>query len=430
MFHQLLWVTLGICVVSMVYAYASTRDAFHPAVIFAPLCAFIYWYMPWSLEREQTLFSYISEAQAEFGQWLAIAGILALMIGCFVGAAKAPREGLRSRLCDWQVLQKGGMILGSVGMICWVIGVRAAGGFTAAYAKGYQGGAYSDYAYIREAAYLLVVALILLLTPDVIQHRNATWRIALIVFAFPWLAQGLLTARRGPTAVIALTLAMSWYLARRKRPSLPLLAAGSVGLGLLMLFLVSNRDKIYLGSDFSGMRTDVVSGVTEGSEANEYIFGTACIITAEQTHHFYWGKRYLAQVVVRPIPHQLWPDKYEDFGVPELLQNAGVAGEGLEVIMGWKEVPGAAAAMIADTWVEFYWLFIPVLFFVGYAYGYVWKRAVTEGARWNSLYTIFAVLAVYWVTQSGEAVIFRLIILTVPTLWVWKKAEFDVPALL
>jgi hypothetical protein len=201
------------------------------------------------------------------------------------------------------------------------------------------------------------------------------------------------------------------------------LIGGAVALGTLMLFLVTNRDRIYLGSDFSNMNTDVTQVVTDVNESNEYIFGTGCIETARRTDHYFWGRRYLAYVIIRPIPHQIWPNKYEDFGVGELTQNAGVAGKGLAEIMGWNEIPGAAAGMIADLWVEFSWLMLPALFGIGYGYGRVWKRTVEEGGPWNSQFTIISILAIYLVTQSGEAVIFRFFILSIPTWWVWRKAR-------
>lgn len=147
------------------------------------------------------------------------------------------------------------------------------------------------------------------------------------------------------------------------------------------------------------------------------------MIAADKENRFFWGRRYLAQVIVRPIPKQIWPNKYEDFGVPELLRNAGVAGEGLAPIMGWSAVTGAAAAMVADLWVEFSWLSIPVMGAIGYAYGAVWRRAVIVGGVWTTQYIIFALLSIYLITQSGEAVIFRFVILTLPARYVWRKAE-------
>jgi len=402
----------------------STRDVFHPAILLSGLCALMYGYMPLSLAKDGLLFSYVTQAQAEFTETLALLGTLCLMIGCFSGSASKPGALPRGPSFEysWEILQKGAYILGAAGFICWGITIRGAGGFSGAFGKA-DGAGWSDIGYIREAAYLLVVALILLLTPQSLQHRDRKWWAAIILFTIPWLMQGLLGARRGPTFVIAATLGMSWYLSNAKRPPLPLLICSAGALGALMLFLVTNRDRIYLGSDFSGMKTDITQVVTDANESNEYIFGTGCIETARRTSHYFWGRRYLAEIIVRPIPHQLWPNKYEDFGVGELTQNAGVAGPGLAEIMGWDGIPGAAAAMIADFWVEFSWLMLPVLYGIGYAYGKVWKRAVDEGGPWNSQFTIIAILAIYLVTQSGEAVIFRFIILTVPTRYIWKKAR-------
>jgi hypothetical protein len=249
---------------------------------------------------------------------------------------------------------------------------------------------------------------------------------AVAAFATPYLIQGLLGAQRGPTFLVATTLGLSWYFARRTRPSLVTLAAAGGALGFLMLFLVTNRGSIYIGSE-EELSTDV-SGVFAATEANEYIFGVGCFTASRQTGEYFWGKRYAAQVLVRPIPRQIWPTKYADFGIPEIEQNAGVAKTGLAGVMGWQEIPGAAAGMVADVWVELSWLSVPFLGFVGWAYGYLWKRAIAQGAVWITLYTIMALLSVYFISQSGEAVIFRSLILTLPAAWIWRKAELTIPS--
>jgi len=218
---------------------------------------------------------------------------------------------------------------------------------------------------------------------------------------------------------------MSWYLARRLRPPLLLMLGAGVALGFLVLFLVTNRSKIYIGSDFD-VSTSKMDTFFVANEANEYIFAVGCVTTSRETGTYYWGRRYLAQVLVRPIPKQIWPHKYQDFGVPELLQNAGVALDGLQLVMGWAEIPGAAATMVADFWVELSWLAIPLCGWIGWGYGYVWRRAVEEQRWWTTLYMILTLLSLYMVTQSGEAVIFRFVILTVPAYFVWRRAQRSV----
>jgi len=208
---------------------------------------------------------------------------------------------------------------------------------------------------------------------------------------------------------------------RRTRPSLLLTATAGVLLGFLMLFLVSNRQNIYLGSDRE-MTTDVTNIVEKPDSGNEYIYGAGTILSSEQRGSFYWGRRYLAQVLIRPIPSSVWPTKYDDVGLPELMHNAGT-GEGFLEILGWEGAEGSAPGLIADLWTEFHWLNLPVLFIQGLLYGYVWRKAQLEGGPWNAQYVIMAALSVYFVMQTMEAVIFRLLILSVP-LWIaWRLAR-------
>jgi hypothetical protein len=422
MLELLIWATVVVCLLSAALAYHRTRDVFHPALILSGLCLFIYGYMPLSLVRSNELFLFVTEQQAEFGQFLALAGTVVLLTSSLAGGASpaARIELAAGSRYSHTILRNGAFVMGAVGLGCWLITIRGAGGFTAAFGQAYGSG-WSEYGYIRDGVYLLIVALVLLLTPECYRHRTKGWFTAVPCFSIPFVIQGLLGARRGPTFVIVLTLVMSWYLARQKRPHPAVMAAGGLALGATMLFLVTNRGQIHLGSDFE-FQGDITAVATTANESNEYIFGTGAIVTANQTGQYFWGRRYLAEIVVRPIPKQIWPTKYEDFGVPELTQNAGVAGGGLQAVMGWSEIPGAAAAMIADLWVEFSWLYLPILGLIGYGYGVTWRNAVWRGGPWNSQYVILCILSVYLVTQSGEAVIFRLLILSAPIWYVWRRA--------
>jgi hypothetical protein len=421
MLDSLIWATAALCGLSLLFGWLYYRDVFHPLVLVSPMFAFMYVFMPLQLIEDGQLFVYVSEQQAESYQLTVLGCLAAFIAGCFQasGSGKISPQ-LRPEHYDGDAIRKGGYIVGSVGLFAWMYAVQGAGGIANVFSQA-KGMGWSEFGFIREAAYLLIVGLLLLLSPRGFAPRNGMWRVAVAAFSLPYLIQGLLGAQRGPTFLVCATLGMSWYLARGKRPAITTLMAGGVGLGFLMLFLVMNRGNIYLGSE-ANLDTDI-SGFFEANEANEYIFGTGCFIAANEEGRFFWGKRYMAQVLVRPIPKQIWPTKYEDFGVPELLQNAGVAGDGLERIMGWSEIPGAAAGMVADVWVEFSWLSFPFLAFVGWGVGKIWRRAVSEGGPWINILTISTLLSLYFVTQSGEAVIFRAIILTLPCYYVWKKAR-------
>ncbi len=65
---------------------------------------------------------------------------------------------------------------------------------------------------------------------------------------------------------------------------------------------------------------------------------------------------------------------------------------------------------------------IPVAFLIGWSLGRVWRVGLIRMGFWLTEYVIMCVLSVYLITQSGEAVISRLIILSVPALICWRRA--------
>jgi oligosaccharide repeat unit polymerase len=425
MLTSLIWSTGLLCVITVVFTWTKHKDVFHPLILITPMFGFVYVYMPLRLLDDGEIFSYVNESQAVFYQVLILLGLTGFVLGCLKGSAYGPKRTWSngSATYDRNKIQLGGYFLGSLGLACWVYCFRNVGGIANAFSEANARG-WSDFGFIREAAYLMIVAQLLLLSPEGLDLKNNTWRLAVVLFAVPYLLQGLLGAQRGPTFLIIATLTISWFLGRRSRPPLVVVLGGGGALLFLMLFLVTNRGKIHLGSDFD-VKTDV-SDFFSASTANEYIFGIGATTTTNQTGKFYWGRRYLAQVLVRPIPRQLWPTKYQDFGIPEIEQNAGAGVEGMDSVMGWQAMTGAAATMIADVWIEFSWLYLPFLVAVGWLGGYLWRRAIWQGEQWTTIFTVVLLLSAYFVSQSGEAVIFRLLILTVPSTWVWRWARSEV----
>ncbi len=428
MLETLIWATAALCAGMVLYGWRLYGDVFHPLVLTAPMLAFMYVVMPLQLVGDGSLFSYVTRSQAEFAQFLFLLGVGAFALGCVAGGAVKPKLDwtFGRTVYDAEALRRGAYLIGALGLGAWTYTVMNAGGFTEVFSRP-KGYGWSEIGAVREAAYLTIAGLLLLLSPEGFDGKKSHWRLAVAAFSIPYLIQGFLGAQRGPTFLIVATLGLSWYMARGKRPPLPVVLAGGAVLASLLLFLVLNRGEIYLGSEFE-VKTDIKE-FFQASEANEYIFGVGCITAARQNGQFFWGKRYLAQLLVRPIPRQIWPTKYYDFGVPEIELNAGVAGAGLLPVMGWAEIPGAAAGMVADVWVEFSWLALPFLFLVGWCFGYSWRRAVTQSGPWTSLFTIGVLLSAYFVSQSGEAVIFRFLILSTATLWIWRRAGRRAPAL-
>ncbi len=422
MLNILVALTAIICIMAMLMAYRSYKDVFHPAILIAPMCLFLYVYMPSKLINSSELLNFVSEEQAIFYQFLIVVTLALLFAGMISGSQYRSSDKTRPRLqVNKKKLQLGGYIFGYIGFLAFAYTIHNAGGFSEAFGVKYGGG-WSDIGYIRDAAYLTIVGMVLLLSREAFDPKNKLWLISIGLFSFPWLAYGLLGARRGPTFMVAVCVGMSWFLARGKRPSIFSLAVAGSTLGFLMLFLVTNRDHICLKCDLK-LTTDMSTVTSSVDEGNEYIFGTGCVAASRATNKCYWGRRYLAQITVRPIPRQIWPTKYEDTGLGDLLQNAGVAGRGLMAVMGWGEVPGAAASMVADLWVEFSWLELPVAFLLGWGFGRVWRLGVTEMGFWMTEFVILCILSVYFVSQSGEAVISRSVILTVPAILTWRLSR-------
>ena len=423
MFEALLWAAILITGVAILVALDGSRDIFHPLVFIMPMMAFIYGWMPLRLLADGALSRFFDiDQQLLMVQTLNVLGILVFAGACLAAGARVRRSRepvppLSAATCAR--LRIGGAIVGSIGFACWAITIINVGGFTNAFSNSYGGG-WDDSGYIRDCNLLLLVGVLLLVAAIASEGPRIVNLLLAGFFGLPWLTQALLTARRGPTFAITVVVVMGWYLNRNRRPPVVVMAVSGFMLGWLVLFLVANRGSIYLGSDFD-MKTDVSNVVEQADTGNEYIYGSGSVISAERRGHYFWMRRYLAQLLVRPIPSAVWPTKYEDFGVPELLSNAGT-GEGISDTLGWVGAVGSAPGIVADLFIELWWLALVALAVLGWCYGWVWRKAVTRGPAWASQYAILSALSIYLVMQTMEAVIFRTLLLSIPSWIVWRWA--------
>jgi hypothetical protein len=422
MFEPLVWTAIILACVAVFCALDGSRDVFHPLVFIAPMFAFIYGWMPMKLIASDGLSRFFDNQQLVTVQSLNVAGILAFVLGCLAVGTRAGRQRREpeklSPLACFR-LRLGGTLAGSVGLACWLVTIVNVGGFVKAFSTSYTGG-WDDSGYVRDGSLLLLVGVMLLVAVIANEGPRIVNLLLLALFGVPWLTQALLTARRGPTFALVIVVMMSWYMFRGKRP--PVVAAAALGLclGWLVLFLVANRDNIYLGSNFD-VKTDVTENVSASDTGNEFVYGTGSVISTERHGHYFWMRRYLAQILVRPIPSAIWETKYEDFGVPELLHNAGT-GDSIADTLGWEGAVGSAPGIVADLFIEVSWGAVLLMGLLGCAYGWVWKKAVTSGTPWISQYVIISALSIYLVMQTMEAVIFRTLLLSIPAWIVWNWA--------
>ena len=447
MFELLLWTAAGISLLGILIALDGSRDVFHPLVFIGPMFIFLYAWMPSRLLAADGLARYFDPGQLIFIQTLYVCGIAAFVLACLsvgVGVRVGVKVGVKSRasartgqsvslngttspklsraispaMCRRLLI--GGAVAGAIGLGCWSVTIINVGGFVNAFSASYSGG-WDDSGYVRDGSLLMLVGVLMAVSSLAAGGPKVPGVAMMALFGLPWTAQALLMARRGPTFAIAAIVMMGWYLTRRKRPPLVAMAAAGFLLGWLALFLVTNRSNIYLGSDFN-VTSSVGDIVEKPDTGNEYIYGGGAILSAERRDHYFWMRRYLAQIMVRPIPSAIWPTKYADFGVPELLENAGNGGSGFGDALGWVGAVGSAPGIVADLWVEAWWLAVVLMAALGWLYGWVWKQAVTRGGPWTAQYVILSALSIYLVMQTMEAVIFRSLLLSIPCWLTWRWA--------
>jgi hypothetical protein len=428
MFEALLVAATLIALAGILVSLDGSRDVFHPLVFIGPMMIFLYGWIPWQIYSVGGLEQFFDEGQLIFVQMLNVLGILAFVGACLATGVRLQRRSedtlpvLSDTACHRLLM--GAAIAGALGLLCWAITIINVGGFVNAYSTSYSGG-WDDSGYVRDGTLLLLVGILLSITSLSYGGPRIAAFIMLAVFGLPWTSQALLMARRGPTFSVVVIVLMGWYMSREKRPPVLMVGLGGLCLGWLVLFLVTNRSSIYLGSNFE-VKTDVSGIVERPDTGNEFIYGSGTILSARRRDHYFWMRRYLAQILVRPIPSAIWPTKYEDFGVPELLYNAGT-GEGFGDTLGWVGAVGSAPGIVADLWVEVSWLCLVLMALLGWGYGFVWKRAVTRGGPWATQYIILSALSIYLVMQTMEAVIFRSLLLSIPCWLTWRWALKPVP---
>lgn len=417
MIETLAWLTFALNICGILYAYWTSRDPLHPLVVIAPMFAFLYAWMPLRLAYNGGLNAYLTEDQVLFVQSLNLVGNATFIFGCLYGGAAARARNMDREVMSPDTLRtvnRVAFVVIFIGLLAWLKTMYNVGGISEAFNRAYGGG-WDDSGYVRETTNLIWTGILLLQLQGQLKSFNWWHQAVLACLAFPSLIYSLLGARRSPLFVVSLILITGWYLNRRRRPSLTLLGVGGFALGYLMLLLVTNRSQIHLGSDFQ-LKADVSAHSELSGPWNEFIYGSGTVLHASEGNKFYWGRRYLTYLFIRPIPREIWPTKYEDIGMPELLVNAGTGGGDFRYTLGWSGSNGAAPGIIADLWIEVSWFSVVLLWLLGYLYGMSWRNAVGPGGLWVPQYVALLALSIFLVVQTAEAWGIRVIFISVP-LW-------------
>src|SRR5579862_1625044 len=94
MFDVLLWVTVVVALGAAIYAYAGSRDVFHPLIFLSPMLIFLYGWMPYKLEGSGGLDGYFQKDQLVFVQFWNALGVMCFVTGCLSVGCRIPRAAI------------------------------------------------------------------------------------------------------------------------------------------------------------------------------------------------------------------------------------------------------------------------------------------------------------------------------------------------
>ncbi|MEX2670958.1 MAG: hypothetical protein WD294_02485 [Phycisphaeraceae bacterium] len=433
MFEILLILTAVVIVSGMWLGYRRMRDPFVPAVVFAPMLAYMYVYSPAMLQWGGHLDRFFEPDTLAFVQMVNLAFVAIFCVGLLPRISQEMTEkgsvGLSSTEAfvdpaTQQVLFRMASVIGWLSLLVFIWLVIRAGGPVHVFsqAKVYIG---HPIGYVSELPMLAYPAILLLAVSLQGRRVGIEHIILALLFALPHLSVGLIGNRRGPTFLILLTLMVAWYVARQKRPTLRTAVSGVVILGMIMLLLVVNRQVERAGGDAEVDSTRVMSQLTfEGAQSGqEYIYAGGLILTASGTGEYYWGRRWFMQFVLRPFPSALWPSMYDDLGFGDMVRDPGHAGfteAQWEESAGFLPPRGTAGGIAADLFREWGWLGLVSAFLIGKFYSSLWRKFATVGGLWTIMYMIALALSVYLVSQSVGAWLYRVMMILIPTWLAWR----------
>ncbi len=429
--EMVIWLT-GLCILaSMAVAYQRSHDPLHPLMFLGPMLFYVYAFVPGTLYYRDLLSDRFSEeSDVIYAQTVMLLGIVFFCAGSL--RPRVPPAYLQFRRFEitftppvrkrMEVLS---YVLGFFGLGSFLYMLWHSGGLVDVYSTP-KGGSTASSGYLTTAPLLTILAIMLYLLSQQGKKLRPKTVLILLLFISPHLVHGLLAASRGTTFLALGTLVFSWYLTTPKRPSPRVIISTVACIGLLMIFLKSQRREIYIGSDLQfdqqAFSESLVPASADAGDTSTYSWGL--ILTSRAVNMHYWGKRYAVQLLVRPIPKQIWPTKYEDVGLDSMVTMPGSGGmtysDWLGAV-GWIPNAGSATGFIADSYLEFAWGCLIVSYLIGYFYSYLWKKSAIQRGVWSIVYFEACVVSVFLPTQGlSSAWAYRFIYLAVPTIVIWR----------
>jgi len=422
----LIGITALTILASMGFAYFRTRDALHPMLILGGMLLYVFVWRPAVLIGSGALLKYVTPDQILFGQTLFTLGVVALCWGILY---RTPRKTGRVRFEVSTRTQRRmvevACVLGTLALSSYWFAIWNSGGFVKVYshAKAHMS---TGSGWFNEMVNLAIPAAALMVLAWQAKRSSPHYLFLAILFASPVLTTGLLGARRGPTFIISATLLVAWYVGAKRRVALWKILIGFGTLGLLLIFLITHRREIHLGSTEVSFNVDSVFSrlvQTEVTPSDDTVFMFGYVNGIREKNAHLWGLRYIATYLVRPIPRQIWPTKYQDLGLGWMASGrdlGGITKADWREVLGWVPRQGSAIGFVGDLFLEFSWFGLIGCYFIGRFFNALWDRGRVRGGLWTLLYVEAAALTVFVPTQSISAVFHRFLLMALPTLLIWR----------
>lgn len=430
------WGTFAVIALGAWYAFSRSGDSFHPAVIVAVPLGFVYGIWPLFLNVDaglDSLFGADELSDVAFLYFLALAAF-------YLGLLRLPKpralhwmrnSASRAGITPFSLtltpmarkrLFTAALALGAIALAAYVEMISNVGGFLSAYSRA-KGGGRSYSGFVGEAVLLSFPAIVLYAL-----SRQGTGRVRaadvllMLAIASPSLIQGTLGGRRGPLFLVLVVLFLAWFLMLGRSPRLRTVLIGLGVAGFAVVLVMTQRHHLYLGSggEFDASRvTDFFS--SEELASNDYVAGVATVLTDRYYGDYTWGAPHIITLLVRPIPRQIWPTKYEDAGA--FLGYTVVSGgewSRHEIVLGFAPPTGSAVGFVANLHSDFAWGVVLALYLFGWSLAVLWKRHRLRGGLWSILFVEAMILSVYLPTQSFSAFYHRFLIMAIVSVLAWN----------
>jgi hypothetical protein len=406
---------------TMAVAYRRTKDPLHPLMLACPMAVFLYAYVPWVLSGDERFSWFVGPDDLLYAQVVFLVLFAAFAAGALIASGNARFLAARPVL-ELGPHARGRLLaaavaLGAAGLVAWGALVVSEGGLAEIYDQPHGGDVLHPSGWVRESTRLALVGMVL----TIAAARGRRGLLIALAFAAPHLVHAALGTRRGPAFVTAFLLVGGLLVLRGRRPPVWMTLAGGTAIGLALLFLLANRSRIYYGSErpLTGDLTDSIA--FRPVPNNDHVVAAALVAAARHTGRYGWGVSYAEQLLLRPIPREMLPEKYD------ILEEDTVGPPEIAATLGWRPPPGWSPTLFAHLYIEFAWLSPLASFLLGWGYGRVWRQSTESGAvGWLVLHVLLCAGILHLVAQEFWAMAVPLLLMFTPA-WAAMTWALDRP---